>query len=287
MKDSLEIFDIKLNRVKRTTDRGDGKPMTIPVNVTDKTLEQVICKILIPYTHHGCPGCDKKKLCNDLVEAIRDTFGDPAELKAIINNADNMLVLEADRAGITPMGSDTPEHMADIILELTATLTRLKKQVAEWEATDELEPILDKILTQGERLNYTLEIECLKQQVEELQQDRDIQEKVFFEMEVHYRNLIKKNIKLKAKVERLKTQSAVETMCDNESVRQHITEWEVRCLKAEADLDRAIKVLKKIGDSDNWFHTTGEPGGPYTAWRGKKEPDEIAIKLLTKFGVTI
>ena len=40
---------------------------------------------------------------------------------------------------------------------------------------------------------------------------------------------------LKAKVEWLKTMSTVEMMCENKNVKHHITEWENRCLKAEAE----------------------------------------------------
>jgi len=38
------------------------------------------------------------------------------------------------------------------------------------------------------------------------------------------------------KVEKLKSMSTVEMMCENESVRQHVTEWETRCFKTEAEL---------------------------------------------------
>jgi hypothetical protein len=38
------------------------------------------------------------------------------------------------------------------------------------------------------------------------------------------------------KVAELKSMSTVEMMCENESVRQHITEWEARCRKAEEEL---------------------------------------------------
>jgi hypothetical protein len=41
---------------------------------------------------------------------------------------------------------------------------------------------------------------------------------------------------LEAQVDRFKTMSTVEMMCENESVRAHVTEWEARCLKAEAQL---------------------------------------------------
>jgi hypothetical protein len=34
--------------------------------------------------------------------------------------------------------------------------------------------------------------------------------------------------------------------------------------------------LAKIADAQNWFHTTDENGGPYTAWRGDGEPDQLA-----------
>jgi FtsZ-binding cell division protein ZapB len=43
---------------------------------------------------------------------------------------------------------------------------------------------------------------------------------------------------LRAEVGRLKRMSTVEMMCENESVRAHVTEWEERCLKAEAEVSR-------------------------------------------------
>jgi hypothetical protein len=52
--------------------------------------------------------------------------------------------------------------------------------------------------------------------------------------------------------------------------------------KAIAKLDTARKALRIIANAKNWFHTTEEVGGPYTAWRGKKEPDEIAADALEK-----
>jgi hypothetical protein len=41
---------------------------------------------------------------------------------------------------------------------------------------------------------------------------------------------------LRATIKRLKTMSTVEMMCENENVKAHVEEWEVRCLKAEAQL---------------------------------------------------
>ena len=46
-------------------------------------------------------------------------------------------------------------------------------------------------------------------------------------------------LQLARTVDRLRTMSAVEMMCENENVRAHITEWEERCLKAEAELAEA------------------------------------------------
>ena len=45
------------------------------------------------------------------------------------------------------------------------------------------------------------------------------------------------------------------------------------------DNNRLRVALEKIADPDAWFHTNGEPGGPYTAWGNHKcigEPDHIA-----------
>jgi phage I-like protein len=44
--------------------------------------------------------------------------------------------------------------------------------------------------------------------------------------------------------------------------------------------DEARDVLRIFADCRNWFHTAKEEGGPYTAWRGKREPDEIAEAAL-------
>jgi len=41
-----------------------------------------------------------------------------------------------------------------------------------------------------------------------------------------------------AEIKRLKTMSTVEMMCENPNVDAHVREWETRCLKAEAELDR-------------------------------------------------
>ena len=47
---------------------------------------------------------------------------------------------------------------------------------------------------------------------------------------------------------------------------------------------RLVRALEIIANGDNWFHTTDECGGPYTAWRGKGDPDEIAEKALQDAG---
>ena len=44
--------------------------------------------------------------------------------------------------------------------------------------------------------------------------------------------------RLKAEVEKLRTMSAVEMMCENINVRFHIQEWSMRCLNAEAEVER-------------------------------------------------
>lgn len=45
--------------------------------------------------------------------------------------------------------------------------------------------------------------------------------------------------RLQAELQRFRTMSTVEIICENESVRAHVTEWENRCLKAEAELQEA------------------------------------------------
>lgn len=50
--------------------------------------------------------------------------------------------------------------------------------------------------------------------------------------------------------------------------------------RLERERDEARDVLRIFADCRNWFHTAKEEGGPYTAWRGKREPDEIAEAAL-------
>jgi hypothetical protein len=59
-------------------------------------------------------------------------------------------------------------------------------------------------------------------------------------------------------------------------------EWLRMWGECKVECEEARKALRIIADSRNWFHTTQEVGGPYTAWRGKKEPDEIAADALEK-----
>jgi hypothetical protein len=52
-------------------------------------------------------------------------------------------------------------------------------------------------------------------------------------------------------IARLKTMSTAEMMCENKNVRHHVTEWEERCSKAEAEVARLRTALKKYADA-NW-----------------------------------
>lgn len=49
---------------------------------------------------------------------------------------------------------------------------------------------------------------------------------------------------------------------------------------AKQELQELRWALEQLSDGKNWFHTSDEPGGPHTAWRGVGEPDEIARKAL-------
>jgi hypothetical protein len=49
---------------------------------------------------------------------------------------------------------------------------------------------------------------------------------------------------LTRQLERFKTMSTVEMMCENENVNAHVTEWEKRCLKAETQLEEAQESIK-------------------------------------------
>ncbi len=56
--------------------------------------------------------------------------------------------------------------------------------------------------------------------------------------------------------------------------------YEDRYFSTLKERDEARDVLRIFADCRNWFHTAKEEGGPYTAWRGKREPDEIAEAAL-------
>ena len=45
-------------------------------------------------------------------------------------------------------------------------------------------------------------------------------------------------LRLRQRIERLRSMSTVEMMCENENVKQHVIEWENRYLSAEATLER-------------------------------------------------
>jgi hypothetical protein len=53
------------------------------------------------------------------------------------------------------------------------------------------------------------------------------------------------NDALKERLRELCTISTVEMMCENESVRSHVEEWEKRCLKAEANIEKVQDSYKK------------------------------------------
>jgi hypothetical protein len=63
--------------------------------------------------------------------------------------------------------------------------------------------------------------------------------------------------KLSAK---LRSMSAVEIMCENLNVKHHISEWETRCLKAEAERDaefvRGLEWAKKIAEGHRYSWLT-------------------------------
>jgi hypothetical protein len=77
-------------------------------------------------------------------------------------------------------------------------------------------------------------------------------------------------------IERLKTMSTIEMMCENESVRAHVTEWENRCLKAEAELSRLYGLLEEIeGIRPEYL------GSCHRNWEGAfKKAQKIATKAL-------
>ena len=50
---------------------------------------------------------------------------------------------------------------------------------------------------------------------------------------------------LRAKLDRFKTMSTVEMMCENLNIDAHVREWEARCIKAEAKLAQVEEQLRQ------------------------------------------
>ena len=44
--------------------------------------------------------------------------------------------------------------------------------------------------------------------------------------------------------------------------------------------EKLREALREYENADNWFDTSDEAGGPYPAWRGNGEPEEIAARAL-------
>ena len=78
-------------------------------------------------------------------------------------------------------------------------------------------------------------------------------------------------LKIKAKT-KMTAYGEIDIVAARATAKQIIREHEAH--------NALVEALEKIANPDNWFHTTNEDGGPYTAWRGEGEPDEIANKAL-------
>jgi hypothetical protein len=50
----------------------------------------------------------------------------------------------------------------------------------------------------------------------------------------------------RAECARLRTMSTVEMMCENLNVKNHVTEWENRCIKAETEVARLREAMERI-----------------------------------------
>ena len=55
-------------------------------------------------------------------------------------------------------------------------------------------------------------------------------------------------------------------------------------MPVSSSVGHLVRALEVIANGENWFHTTDEAGGPYTAWRGSGEPDQLAEKALQDAG---
>jgi hypothetical protein len=95
--------------------------------------------------------------------------------------------------------------------------------------------------------------------------------------------------KVEAQVQRLKSMSTIEMMCENPSVDAHVREWEARCLKAETLVQAQADVLSKareafieIRNKGDWqskyTETESYSAGYATAWI---EARGIALKALS------
>lgn len=142
-----------------------------------------------------------KSIPPKIVGSITGTFVDaqstPVDLEPV-----RKLIKAAESLTTTMRIEEQPHTVVDVCTEARAAL-----------------PALRYLLSEIEYVNS----ESVKAHFKELNDD-------WIEMKAEVENL-------RQKVHALKTMSTVEMMCENERVNQHVTEWEKRCLKAEAEVD--------------------------------------------------
>ena len=86
-----------------------------------------------------------------------------------------------------------------------------------------------------------------------------------------------------AEIEQLHSMSTVEMMCENENVNQHVREWEARCLKAEAEIERLREWLRRL----EWCAGTlsEEPSCPACGmWMSSGHKPDCRLNLLLEGG---
>lgn len=97
-------------------------------------------------------------------------------------------------------------------------------------------------------------------------------------------DLTQQVLELEQKVDRLERENKAlleELFTDHltEAIQQG-KEMATENMKLVKENKRYREALERIANSINWWHTSNEPGGPYTAWRGEGEPDDIAEAAL-------
>lgn len=79
-----------------------------------------------------------------------------------------------------------------------------------------------------------------------------------------------------AEIERFKTMSTVEMMCENLNVKHHVEEWERRCLKAEAEIGRLRAELETANEQ---IHAAAESRNNLARYAESGKSEDLHVPM--------